>query len=131
MSKNFIQKHAFKLGLFSIYLVVSVIYLIKLFQFNETIINYKFLKIVSLPESWDYLMGATLLLALGLLYLGFLYSNRWEISTDASALLILVLLAILTIIIMILIIYAIQNPVLRAFLLVYIVGHSIIYAQNG
>lgn len=49
------------------------------------------------------------------------------ISEYPSALPVLIILVFLTIILMITIIYAIQNPILRAFLSVFIIGQSVIY----
>ena len=84
-------------------------------------------KIITSSTACSYLLEAMFLLALGILYLFFLYKQRWEISEYPSALPVLIILVFLTIILMITIIYAIQNPILRAFLSVFIIGQSVIY----
>lgn len=130
MYKDFWEDHSLKLVLFISYSVISTIYLVKLFKLNALITNYTFLEIITLDRSYDYLIGAIGLLALGVLYLFFLYNHRWEIGYYALSLPTLLLLAFLTIVIMCIIIYAIQNPILRAFMITFVIGSSALYAQN-
>lgn len=120
-----------KFILFIIYLISSLTYIIRLDYFNAEIENYSFIKIVISVEAQHYLFGAALFLAAGAMYLAFLYKYRWEVNLYDYALITLLILAGITIVLMFLIIYEIQNPILRAFLVVYVIGFVALQTNNS
>ena len=121
----------FNRGTVPCYLVISFIYSICLVEFNKKIAGWSYFSIVTDSGAIYFLLEAAILLSVGLLYLFYLYRNLWRVGTEPYTLVTLVTFAIITLICMILIIYFIQNPVLRAFFSLYIIGGAAIYAYNN
>lgn len=121
-------KKAVGVTIFSVYLVISIYYLITLKNLNERLItdNYSCLQIVTNQVVQNYLIGGVILFIFGLVYIKFLIKHCCRITEDDLLTIICGLSGVCTLVIMISIFYEIQNPILRAFLSFYLIGHVVI-----
>lgn len=115
-------KHLNKLIIFFGYTLITLIYLFKLMKFNLELKGLTAIEIMLIPQVSVYLLFAFILIAIGVYYLVYLYKSRWQISEGERDFWVLIILGLLTLALMILVIFAIQDPILRAFFIVFVIA---------
>lgn len=117
-----------KVGCFLLYSMISGVYCHKLIKLNSEIKAKSYFFIVTESPAMVYFFWAVGLITVGLAFLAYLYTQRWQLSLRGSSILIAMIICLATITWIVRIIFLIQNPILRAILAVYIVG-TVITAQ--
>lgn len=122
MKQPWYLKHLNKLIIFFGYTLITLIYLFKLMKFNVELKGLTAIEIMLIPQVSVYLLFAFILIAIGVYYLVYLYKSRWQISEGERDFWVLIILGFLTLTLMILVIFAIQDPILRAFFIVFVIA---------
>lgn len=122
MKQPWYLKHLNKLIIFFGYTLITLIYLFKLMKFNVELKGLTAIEIMLIPQVSVYLLFAFILIAIGVYYLVYLYKSRWQISEGERDFWVLIVLGLLTLALMILVIFAIQDPILRAFFIVFVIA---------
>lgn len=122
MKQPWYLKHLNKLIIFFGYTLITLIYLFKLMKFNVELKGLTAIEIMLIPQVSVYLLFAFILIAIGVYYLVYLYKSRWQISEGERDFWVLIILGLLTLALMILVIFAIQDPILRAFFIVFVIA---------
>lgn len=122
MKQPWYLKHLNKLIIFFGYTLITLIYLFKLMKFNLELKGLTAIEIMLIPQVSVYLLFAFILIAIGVYYLVYLYKSRWQISEGERDFWVLIILGLLTLALMILVIFAIQDPILRAFFIVFVIA---------
>ena len=91
-------------------------------KFNLELKGLTAIEIMLIPQVSVYLLFAFILIAIGVYYLVYLYKSRWQISEGERDFWVLIILGLLTLALMILVIFAIQDPILRAFFIVFVIA---------
>lgn len=122
MKQPWYLKHLNKLIIFFAYTLITLIYLFKLMKFNLELKGLTAIEIMLIPQVSVYLLFAFILIAIGVYYLVYLYKSRWQISEGERDFWVLIILGLLTLALIILVIFAIQDPILRAFFIVFVIA---------
>lgn len=122
MKQPWYLKHLNKLIIFFSYTLITLIYLFKLMKFNVGLKGLTAIEIMLIPQVSVYLLFAFILIAIGVYYLVYLYKSRWQISEGERDFWVLIILGLLTLALMVLVIFAIQDPILRAFFIVFVIA---------
>ena len=122
MKQPWYLKHLNKLIIFFGYTLITLIYLFKLMKFNLELKGLTSIEIMLIPQVSVYLLFAFILIAIGVYYLVYLYKSRWQISEGERDFWVLIILGLLTLALIILVIFAIQDPILRAFFIVFVIA---------
>ncbi|CAI3313660.1 hypothetical protein CIRMBP1284_01535 [Enterococcus cecorum] len=122
MKQPWYLKHLNKLIIFFGYTLITLIYLFKLMKFNVGLKGLTAIEIMLIPQVSVYLLFAFILIAIGVYYLVYLYKSRWQISEGERDFWVLIILGLLTLALMVLVIFAIQDPILRAFFIVFVIA---------
>lgn len=122
MKQPWYLKHLNKLIIFFGYTLITLIYLFKLMKFNLGLKGLTAIEIMLIPQVSVYLLFAFILIAIGVYYLVYLYKSRWQISEGERDFWVLIILGLLTLALMVLVIFAIQDPILRAFFIVFVIA---------
>ena len=122
MKQPWYLKHLNKLIIFFGYTLITLIYLFKLMKFNVGLKGLTAIEIMRIPQVSVYLLFAFILIAIGVYYLVYLYKSRWQISEGERDFWVLIILGLLTLALMVLVIFAIQDPILRAFFIVFVIA---------
>ena len=122
MKQPWYLRHLNKLIIFFGYTLITLIYLFKLMKFNAGLKGLTAIESMLIPQVSVYLLFAFILIAIGVYYLVYLYKSRWQISEGERDFWVLIILGLLTLALMILVIFAIQDPILRAFFIVFVIA---------
>ena len=114
-----------------IYLVVSVIYMMRLNEYNMELIGKNYIEILLYQngQSWYYFLVAIALIVSGCL-ISYLSIKTRYILNDAIDLFILIVIILIIVAVCILLIYFIQNPILRAIFALIMGGTAYICSQS-
>lgn len=119
-----------KVSCFLLYSIISAIYCHKLIGLNSEIKAKSYFFIVAESPAIVYFFWAVGLVTVGLVFLAYLYAQRWQLSLRGSSVLVAIIICLGTVVWIVRIIFLIQNPILRAILAVYIIG-TVITASNN
>ena len=122
MKQPWYLKHLNKLIIFFGYTLITLIYLFKLMKFNLELKGLTAIEIMLIPQVSVYLLFAFILIAIGVYYLVYQYKSRWQNSEGERDFWVIIILGLLTQALIILVIFAIQDPILRAFFIVFVIA---------
>lgn len=128
--KKWIQTSWIELSLFLIYMIITLIYLDGLKKFNQSIRGESYLTILVNPKSSEFLLHAILIAIAGGVLIFIFFTGKVKRNQISHITITEFVLIIFIITLLVFLIYEIQNPILRAFIL-GIAGISIALGKSA
>ena len=113
------------------YLIVTVIYDINLYNFNQCLIGKSYIEIMTYEngKAWYYLIGAILLVVICAFLIYYFWTSRYNLETSEERTTVIILFIVI-LFCGISVIYYIQNPILKAAFTCIIVGTGICSSKS-
>lgn len=113
---------------FAIYALFTINFLFRLNELNKTLPKNNYLKIVTNPEAQSFFLQTVILVILGVGLIIFFFYNLGD--TDISGRLTRIIFSVVVLFLLIAIIVEIQNPILRAFFTIFVIGGGAFAVYN-